>query len=329
MTRIKRIGGAALPEEWNAVEALNAAQLRQQQKTIPLDHVPVTEPINIAQKQGIDLITSGDWPVRDQAHRGTCNAFAAVAAEELSNWRETGIMEPYSEEYLYAATRKQSLSGLNADACKVKKKGTTFLRQVKDALRPAQKGLVRAGDPDYDASPETTENYAVARAPSPHAVITPHGSYAHDVFERPVVGPNSVWREGPTEGTTVVDIFLNQLQKGVPVVASFAILEGPGARAFTSSDARAYGVVSYPHISIVIADQLKPGAGHTVCLTGYIPDPLDPDVGWFVFRNSYGRDDFAHDAGTTNAKLVAPAQGYGLIAAWDVEIYCWEYLYRT
>ena len=91
---------------------------------------------------------------------------------------------------------------------------------------------------------------------------------------------------------------------------------------WNTSVALAYGhVLNPPPLSAACG-------GHAVCITGFRPDPAEPNGGYFVFRNSWGSG-WAQNAPApagSNRSFVAPEPGYGSISASYVESYLWELL---
>jgi hypothetical protein len=271
------------------------------------------------------------WRVRNQHARGTCNAFAVVAAEELRRFIVWKGYTPLSEEYLYEkALRKpptrvpNPVTGIAAD--RFKELGGTYLGQLADAL--IKDGIADAKDVAYKpfapAKPpdearvfeSSVESIAAGRKVEPAELF-------HDITSEGV-GPKRRWANG-TLGPNLVDFFVNQLSKERPVAAAFAILN-EAEYVWTGEYARASGHIRYPTDKIV--EGKRPVAGHSVCLVGY-KENLD-DVGdnpWtFLFRNSYGTDIFAKDADQFPDRLNTPLPGYGIISARDVKRYCWEFL---
>lgn len=347
--RPSRTNAAAVPQGWNAADSIEAAKAREQQFNLTQDNDGFLK--FLSQTGGprqSTLIVGEDfhlnkWPVRDQSNRGTCNAFAVVAAEELSRSLNSGTIEPLSEEYLYAEMRRQPLPPVvteEADKTLIEESGATFLLQAVQPMKSEK--LFKAGDTKYDEDRFLAPNFDVGLAPSSAEKVTKHSEYVHNIWKKPNVGLSDNWFNDILQGETVVSTFLEQIQNNVPVVASFALFDGVGSGVFTSPEARLYGRVRYPLPSIV--KNLKAGLGHTVCLVGFIPtespesgfDIENPETqnpedenGWFVFRNSYGAFSFGRDALRRKSRPYIPAPGYGIIKASDVERYCWEYLYRA
>lgn len=63
--------------------------------------------------------------------------------------------------------------------------------------------------------------------------------------------------------------------------------------------------------------------GHAVCVTGFVPNPAEPNGGHFVIRNSWGSGwgTLGNPADARN-----PEPGYGSVSATYVELYAWEWL---
>ncbi|MDG1531169.1 MAG: hypothetical protein P8Q99_07425 [Paracoccaceae bacterium] len=363
--RPSRTNAAAVPQGWNAADSIEAATIREienaqkisaDREEAQIESLPKTIggtdffrfAFPLGEPRQSTLIGGEDfhlnkWLVRDQSNRGTCNAFAVVAAEELSRSLNSGTIGPLSEEYLYAEMRSQPLPPVvteEADKTLIEESGATFLLQAVQPMKSEK--LFKAGDTKYDEDRFLASNFDVGLAPSSAEKVTKHSEYVHNIWKKPNVGLSDNWFNDILQGETVVSTFLEQIQNNVPVVASFALFDGVGSGVFTSPEARLYGRARYPLPSIV--KDLNAVLGHTVCLVGFIPtespesgfDIENPDTqnpedenGWFVFRNSYGAFSFGRDALQRKSRPYIPAPGYGIIKASDVERYCWEYLYRA
>lgn len=274
------------------------------------------------------------WPVRHQHGRGTCNAFAAVAAEELFRFIESGGQRfvPYSEEYLYSKSRVKSFKRVpdppqGAALKTFQENGGTFLGQVMDAL--IDNGLADAADAKYD--PDAKVNYQVAAFKTEVEDRAKHRTVEeiqlfHDITDAKV-GEDREWHHN-TARAVLVEFFADRLSKGIPVVATFAILND-AEYVWTGEYARTSGHVRYPPDGV--AKEKRPVSGHSVCLVGYRPNfgSDDSNPGTFLFRNSYGSEIFAKDADQFPDRLNTGLPGYGIISARDVSRYCWEYLTRA
>lgn len=279
----------------------------------------------------IDLWRDHGWAVRHQHARGTCNAFAVVAAEELRRFHDSGktAFTPLSEEHLYAKARGKRadrlIGGGNQAAQEALEDGGTFLGQMLDAL--IENGLADAADVEY--RPYADIDFAIAdfdpqiEGKAEQRTVS-EDQLTHDIT-RAVVGIEREWLN-ESKRPKLADFFARQLTLGKPVVAAFAILND-AEYAWTGQYARASGHVRYPTDRIV-ADK-RPVAGHSVCLVGHIENPEDEDSDnpWiFLFRNSYGTEIFARDADRFEGRPNTGRPGYGIISARDVSRYCWEFL---
>lgn len=287
-------------------------------------------------------MNAADWTVRDQGTRGTCNAFAIVAAEELVETNQRGAMPDLSEEYLYAHLRQNIFSPLdgaevNLDAIdqdEIEASGATFLISGPTALH--KHGVCEERFAIYDKAKQPV-NYTLKPIPaaaSENAVQRrrPLDTFEHDITKDPETGDGRFWANNGT-GFAPSALFARKIQEGLPVVASFAILSSPGDQAWTGRRAVRWGIVSYP--SDAEAALLEPIGGHTVCLIGVFEDNGAISAfagvespGYFLFRNSHGTDRFARKTSADGLTLGMPAPGYGVISARDVDRYCWEYLTR-
>jgi len=98
MTEKRFTYGAAIPGNWTVAGAIGAARAAPE---------PVVRTDFSDRNLAAGLMSGGGWPVRDQGPRGTCNAFAVVAAEELVLHLQDpqGPTVALSEEHLYAKMR--------------------------------------------------------------------------------------------------------------------------------------------------------------------------------------------------------------------------------
>lgn len=323
--------GSGIPAGWTVRDAIAGADRGIE----PTDR-SLFENRNLAE----DLIAEGRWPVRDQGARGTCNAFAVIATEELTGHIQNpqGPFVTLSEEYFYAAMQridydKIGLAKGTYDPNYLAQTGGTYLVQALIALSEygacARDKMPYEGDRPvnffykYNDIPEDAYCDAQARKQRRgyHKDI-----FEHDITDKPETGECKGWRNRKDNERTST-ILAKCIASGRPVAASFAILNDYGRQAWDGRLARRTGEVRYPTDREAL--DLVPIAGHSVCLVGVCNDVDSDDIGWFVFRNSYGIDGFASDQETDQTEPVAPAPGYGTISAHDVDRYCWEYLARS
>ena len=271
----------------------------------------------------------GDWPVGQQGHRGTCNAFAVTAAEELWALCAGEPLVKLSEEFLYKVMGAEPLP-VSVDpqiAPSIDQSGTTFLLQAKTAI--AKGALFPVALAPYDLRRGLAVNH-VTDVPVPASgALHRDAKFLHDIAKSASIDAGVEWTGGDWGQDTVVELFESKLRAGVPVVASFALLEKVGMDAFTSPNGRFTGEARFPAPGL--AAQFPPRAGHTVCLVGIEPGPGSDRLedARFLFRNSHGGVRFGSLAGRGVDERTAPARGYGYVSARDVQRYCWEFLCRA
>ncbi len=314
----------AVPQGWTANNIEAKLSVRSRIFPVPKSLLPQEQNL-------LNLLkTPQSWEVRHQHGRGTCNAFAAIAAQELFRMIRGEDTEPsdLSEEHLYAKTRAVDYDVVPgkipiAAQHEFDKTGGTFLAQVRVALQ--EHGMALEEQVPY--RPSAAVNYVAQHIPEEvdqkarerrveHSLI-------HDITDA-TIGEGRLWWRLKDEIDLLL-LFAYHLKQGFPVVASFAI---PADCQYVWAGELAYatGQVRYPPLGI-IGD--RPAvAGHTVCLIGYVPpaDPADETEGWFLFRNSYGTRLFGRYAKDFPENPNGGLPGYGFISARDVNLYCWEFL---
>ena len=279
------------------------------------------------------------WPVRNQGHRSTCNAFAVVAAEELWHWRQTGTLAPLSEELLYRDMRARPVpvtdptmtpEEIEEKAKQAAAEGTTFLSQAREVL--LRGGLRPAAEGPYEDDRGLEKNHITARPAAPVARLPAADPtlWMHNIAtDGNILGSVSWARPKSGKPYVVSALFHEQLSEGKPVVASFALPRGVGIGAFIGAEGRFAGTVAYPPIDVLVKRQAEAVAGHSVCLVGFRPAP-DGRIaeGRFLFRNSLGPVRQSAFAGRPGGADLPAAPGYGWIRVRDVETWCWEFLCR-
>lgn len=281
------------------------------------------------------------WPVRDQRHRSTCNAFAVVAAEELWHWRQTGTLKPLSEELLYRAMRDQPVPmpeppkpGEDPGAVQAAKQaeadaeGTTFLAQALDVLRASALHPASAGP--YEAGSGLKKNHKTNR-PEPLSAAAPQTAWLHNIAKNADILDGVTWANGGVrDPMSLATLVHERLLDGVPVIATLALPDGVGIEAFMGANGRFAGEVFYPPIPALPAGT-QTRFGHTVCILGYRQgrQSANPADGFFLFRNSLGVVRQSSLAGRSDDPRLPPWPGYGYISVQDLETYCWEFLCRA
>lgn len=329
------ITGGAVAAGWTTDFArTSGVSAYESNQSISFDGLRDSGPINLL----ADIDGQDQWLPRDQERRGTCTAFAVAAAEEIWEARRDGNPIRYlSVEFAYAAMRAHSfddagITGLDDDKKdELLATGATYLSQAKLALEETGicgEHLVPYGPERGVAFVETDISAAAHQdatqqqekdAPFVHAIVR--------LKKGPAVGLHQVW--DPPLAKSVSAIFIDALEAGAPVIAAFAILNRGGDNTWHGTAPRLCGVVKYPGDEE--AARCAPVAGHTVCITGFVPPETGApdDSGFFIFRNSFGIHDFALDAGRWRCGASPITPGYGIISMADVDRYCWEYMYRN
>lgn len=276
------------------------------------------------------------WKARDQGSRGTCNAFAIVAAEELSHAfeEESPKLVTFSEERLYRAMRyapfPPHVSESPESQDKIARDGSTFLWQGKAAL---EAGKLQEGDPDaYRNDPNVPVNFTVPEQRDNRLnAAAPVRSYDHGLDtgfgSGGGVGQLNQLGNAPRGGSIDYSTrFLEALSAGIPVVASFPVLANHGDSTWYGHRARLHGQVRFPPLEI--ARNLPFVGGHTVCIVGALFGGRF-GRGSFIIRNSFGQDAFGGSPSLQAGDGPILPRGFGYISAEDVDNYCWEYLHRS
>jgi len=250
----------------------------------------------------IDLRHCTPWPVRNQAQRGTCVSFAATALREALDCEQHGSIRDLSEQFLYWVIK------LHTNDPNPTEDGT-FLELARDAV--ASHGICE----------ETAWPYDPTRLP---------GNAAHDGLGHPTqdaVTEAAARRlaagvyEAPSGNSGKAQRVLDELRKGRPVAVSLPVF----VDAITGDDNW------NTDVGILFGDVIDPvptsypDGGHAVCITGFVPDPLEHTGGYFVIRNSWG----SHNWGSELPDLpdyAGPEPGYGQISATYIDRYLWEML---
>jgi hypothetical protein len=322
MTSRRSQGGAALVPGWTAARVLRTPTA---QPVMRLRSLSATRPaINLVQ----GLVGNGAWPVRNQGHRSTCNAFSVVAAEELWTRLHKGAQYAFSEELLYKAMRSERLPPVVDPQMKdvIEETGTTFLWQAREVI--GREGLHDAALAPYVLRPSLTPAH-VTKITAQGPGKSKDARFVHDMAASPDIS-GKLWVDQSWMGSgTLSDFIYDRLTQRIPVVVALALLEQPGISSFLGPNGRLFGRVWYPPPAV--AQGLSARSGHSVCIVGYRPGPAGGDIssGTFLFRNSYGTSRFGAHLGRRPSAGLPPGRGYGSISATDLERYCWEFLCRA
>ncbi len=278
-----------------------------------------TQPIRL------DAQIAHHWPVRDQFGRGTCVAFATLAAVELVRARQTDMPpERLSEQFFHHIMLEQH--PLSKDVAAEVPVGGVLLHQAWLAL--THSGVVGAEHAPY--KPARFDNTESARPESSSDVIARAGQNKIAPKAYGTIGAPTEMDdqhvEKITPGAQTELTILGFLQAGLPVALGVPLFQHPsGLSNWTLPSAMRSGVVPCPEDEGAPVLDGPRDDGHVVCITGFIPDPQEPLGGWFVFRNSWGLD-FASHATIPTDETSIQTRGYGMLSATHINAYCWEYL---
>ena len=271
----------------------------------------------------LDAHIAHQWPVRDQFGRGTCVAFATLAAVELSSALGTDMLpERLSEQFLHdVMVQKHPLPAAVAEDLP---EGGVLLRQAWHALR--EHGVIGAEKYPYKSHIFSAVESAslppedLARAAQNRIIPLAYGTIGK-VEHMECGGFDEIEPNGQTAAR-----ILGFLQMNRPVAMGVPLFQHPsGLSNWTLPSAMSSGIVLCPQDANAPVLEGPRSDGHVVCVTGFLPDPNEPMGGWFVFRNSWGLE-FASHATLPSAGITARRRGYGVISATHVNAYCWEYL---
>jgi C1A family cysteine protease len=240
-----------------------------------------------------------DWPVRNQADRGTCVAFGSTACVEHFYAASEGAITDLSEQFLYRAIKTDSN---DPD----KTHDGTWLQYARDMLE--YEGICAEDLWPYVGTVVDPVSGATDSNPTQDAVS--------DAASREPVASCCV--RNPTNAAAMVCRLLHENNK--PVAICLAVFRDPtmpqGAHGWGTKVAWSYGRILNPPPTSVVA------GGHCVCITGFVADSNEPSGGYFIFRNSWSPSwaKLAPSSGNT----YSPEAGYGEISATYVDKYCWE-----
>ncbi|MGQ3355238.1 MAG: hypothetical protein ACT6XY_15175 [Phreatobacter sp.] len=328
---MENIGGAAYPENIGAIFRSDF-YISLAKNLPPLGTVEGL--LDIELESDIRL----NWAIRDQGHRPTCIAFAAMACVELFHirHRQPQVVETLSPAYSYWRMRQDF--PINDKKPKGYDSGGTLFRQARDVvLRYGSCLEVKAqyshaafgySGGEYGVQwiyPEDENERKLTLAAADADANLRKNKEAQVVYKHMREGPLTLY-PGTSGEKTLSRIFYDFLKDGFPVAIAVPIWKTTdGASNWWTPEAQSYGIVRAPgDPGHTVANGAEPSGGHAVCLVGYrAAQQKGPGHGWFIFRNSSGLA-FARDA--SPAEHGVPAPGYGAISAHYIDTYCWEYL---
>lgn len=287
----------------------------------PLDGSPSERRTGLAAIR-LEASVSPHWPPRDQFGRGTCVAFATLAAVELHRALQDDMPpDRLSEQFLHH--RMTTAHAPPEPEAAHLPNGSVLLRQALRALEAD--GVVRSEHAPYkpfaagvsgSSEPAMAELLGMARKIECRAYGTIGTPASIDPARIDPIRP----------GHQTAQKILDFLKEGLPVAIGVPMFRHrSGLTNWTLPATMRSGVVLCPDDANAPLLEGPRSDGHVVCVTGFLPASSDPLGGWFVFRNSWGLEFGTHSV-IEAAEPVAGLRGFGLISASHVNNYCWEYL---
>ncbi|CAN7607500.1 hypothetical protein LJR009_005395 [Bosea sp. LjRoot9] len=275
-----------------------------------------------------DLIS--DWPVRDQDFDPTCVAFAAAAALELRIAHRSAAKPQWlSPAYLYWKMRCEF--PITSDPPVGYQDGATLLSQARDVISTF--GACLEVKLTYSSArfgrTEDGFNITWVEPRNANELASTLLAANEDAKARKLEAAKFGYAHLPKgpRGARLSRLFHDALSTGKPVVVAVPVWptgENGKVGNWATVEAQSQGVVRAPcDKGHDIPAQALPFAGHAVCLIGFQEGKEPDDLGWFIFRNSLGRD-FGRNADVDEYGV--PAPGYGVISALHIDLFCWEYL---
>lgn len=282
--------------------------------------------------KSIDLRSMRLWPVRDQRPWASCIGFAMAACAELHLARQLpGVMPPQrlSARFLYRLARRGVITSPKIQQPAYRGGGLKQIdaAAVMNSQGAAQESLCR----DYFEPADEADSIlgwngalhpitAAAMADGETRKFSVDGSDFPDYQSRP-----------PGLARRVYD-WLNEGKPVAVSIAGFADPLKPSGNIWYDQFFWNSGLLPLPPPTHIVGK-----SGHAVCVVGYlrsvpgIASPVFPGYksfpGFFLFRNSWGAQDFARQsplAKEAKGDWDFP-RGYGLIPAALMEYFVWEY----
>lgn len=270
----------------------------------------VPKPVRVARSSAARVATlapidlrRANWPVRDQGDRGTCVAFGAAAALELSILgTQNGTPPDMSEQFLYWAIKTGTRDpdpGIDGSLLEFAHEALGSIGICTEGHWPYN-GMVIPGNVSHGGSGSPTP--AARKDATGHVLNSTHFQMLN--------------------GSGGVAAVLGALQNGRAAAITLPVFSDPtmpgGADNWNTALALAYGDVLDPPPT---ASQV---GGHAVCVVGFVPDAMEANGGFFIVRNSWDTG-WAQNA-PSPGNGYSPAPGYGTISAQYVENFLWEIL---
>lgn len=206
-------------------------------------------------------------PVKNQAERGTCVAFASVALREFLADNNLEL----SEQFLYWACK--DLAGDQGAG--------TFISTAIAALSKYGVCLNKT----WPYNPRQAESEG--QGPPPSEALEEAAEYKM-LYSRPV---EASWVEHYKQ-----ILAGDEDCPGMPVVFATLVFKSW----YMSPETHRTGKITMP-----LPGELPESGGHAWCITGYVDDPQVPGGGYFIVRNSWGSD-WASDSPEKSGHAMMP-----------------------
>lgn len=250
------------------------------------------------------------WRWRDQYARGTCTAFAVVAAVELlvANFNES--KQRLSPEFVYWNMRYNPKYMLKRD---VEVEGT----KLKQALGV----LVDLGVPEEISYPYPRHDPGANNQPSPVVLARAAKTRMQQSEYWDIVD------HGCPITPTVMTIY-KELANGRPVCVGLPMFKiGNNFKNNWKNRASVdTGIVYGPGDKMNEGKDYQQVSAHVVTIVGFQPERQKNGGGWFIFKNSWGTQFGKHPRLPGQKKQATSNIGFGAISSLYLETFCWELL---
>jgi hypothetical protein len=276
---------------------------------LPGDRLDGSEPVDLIKARYNKWIPENQGIVRQ-----TCVAFAATACLELVEAAAGPAFTLLSPEYLYWHMRTHGWPeplppGWDAGGTKLQYASIVLGAAGVCTLSTCPYYEVLGPGAPIEGSPPPSGADAEAGAHRAQGAV--------------------VYRDPGTQGNRLgsARLVYDRLKQGRPVAVSVPILArtaGSQDTNWNSPAAWGSGQVARPPDWVTATAPGGGSPGHAVCIVGFQPDKTEPTGGWFIFRNSRGRDWANNIDLYATAPPVVPGPGYGALPATYIERDVWE-----
>jgi C1A family cysteine protease len=259
---------------------------------------PPSGPANALGVSNSSIVHTLTTLVRDQGQRATCVAHSVVACVE-----EYLSHPDLSEQFSYWATKKHG--------------GDPFPNKEGTCLQYANIALMSHG-----VCGETLWQYNPSPIPGNETQETlgnPSSPAISDATQRKISAIG--YRDTSHLSNGKASMLTQKLNNG-PVAAAIPVFVDLISRFdnWNWFGAQDHGhVLDPPQFSVV-------DGGHAICICEYHPSPAAPGGGWFVFKNSWGTQQWNNGSNPPPSGHPRCKAGYGYLSVAYVDEYLWEIL---